>query len=83
VADEDEPAALGRAFWSGTITFGLVSIPVDLHVALRATRVSLRSLGPSGQPLRRRYRWSAGHRPLSEDEIVRGYPLEDGRHVIN
>ena len=37
-----------RPFWSGTISFGLVSVPVDLYPANRSKRVSLRMLSPEG-----------------------------------
>ena len=37
-----EPRA--RAFWSGTITFGLVSIPVNLFPGVRSQRAALRML---------------------------------------
>ena len=40
-----------RSFWSGTLTFGLVSVPVDLFPAVRARRIGLRMLGPEQQPL--------------------------------
>lgn len=67
-----------RAFWSGTITFGLVSVPVELYPAARPHREPLRTFGPDGQPLRRRYVCSADGRELTKDEIVRGYEWEDG-----
>ena len=44
-----------RAFWSGTITFGLVSIPVNLFPANRSGGVSFRMVDESGTPLARRY----------------------------
>lgn len=69
-----------RPFWSGTITFGLVSVPVDFYAAARPRRASLRMLGPDGIPLRRRYVCAADGEPLSGDDIVRGYPV-DGRFV--
>ena len=36
-----QPAAPVRPFWSGTITFGLVSIPVDLFAAVVPRRKSM------------------------------------------
>jgi DNA end-binding protein Ku len=44
-----------RSFWTGTLTFGLVSIPVALFPAQRSVRVSLRMLSEEGTPLRREY----------------------------
>ena len=70
-----------RPFWSGTITFGLVSVPVDLLPANRPRRVSLRMLAPDGTPLKREY-WSAGGKEAVESEkTVHAYELDDGRFV--
>lgn len=71
-----------RAFWSGTITFGLVSIPVDLYSAHRPGRASLRMLSPEGTPLRRRYFCPEDDREVSPGELVRGFEVEPGRHVV-
>lgn len=76
-----EPSAGPRPFWSGTVTFGLVSIPVELFSATRSSRASLRMLGPDGVPLRRRYVSSGSSRPLDRDETVRGVEVEPGRFV--
>lgn len=73
-------AAAPRPFWSGTISFGLVAVPVDLYPANRRRRVALRMLGPDGTPLSRRY-FSAKGSEVSWDEIVRGYEVEDERFV--
>jgi DNA end-binding protein Ku len=71
-----------RAFWSGTITFGLVSVPVDLYPAVRSRRAPLRMLGPSDQPLQRRYYCSADDEALTNDDIVRGYEWPDGSYTV-
>ena len=77
---QDEGRA--RAFWSGTITFGLVSIPVDLFPASRLQRVSLRLVAPDGTPLARRYFCSKDKRELDWDDIVRGYEIEKDEYVV-
>lgn len=73
--------ARSRPFWSGTITFGLVSIPVDLYPASRDTHVSLRMLGPNGRPLRREYFAEGGRSALEDDDLLRGYEYADGKFV--
>ena len=78
----EDPAGGPRAFWSGTITFGLVSVPVDLYPAVRTRRLPLRMLGPEGQPLQRRYFCSADGQPLTYDELVRGYEWDDGSYTV-
>jgi len=71
-----------RAFWSGTVTFGLVSVPVALLPGNRARKVSLRMLAPDGTPLERRYVCPAEERPVDPEEIVRGYEVEKGSFVV-
>lgn len=82
--DEDDGGgeAVARSFWSGTITFGLVSIPVALYAANRSQRVSLRMVSEEGTPLSRRYFTSKDDRELDADEIVRGYEVDKDRFVI-
>ena len=82
MAAEHEVAPNPRAFWSGTLTFGLVSVPVDLYPAVRSRRTALRMLGPDDQPLVRRYFCSADGRALTSDDIVRGYENDDGSFTI-
>lgn len=69
-------------FWSGTITFGLVSIPVNLLAANRSDRISLRMVSEEGTPLKRRYFSRSNDKPLEWDEIVRGYEIEKDRFVV-
>jgi DNA end-binding protein Ku len=71
-----------RAFWSGTITFGLVSIPVNLFPATRSQGVSLRMVDEDGTPLARRYLCPKHEKELGWDEIVRGYEIEPDEFVV-
>ena len=82
MAAEPEARPNPRAFWSGTLTFGLVSVPVDLYPAVRPRRTPLRTLGPQEQPLVRRYFCSADGQPLTNEDIVRGYENDDGSFTI-
>jgi DNA end-binding protein Ku len=77
-----EQDAVTRSFWSGTITFGLVSVPVALYAANRAQRISLRMVSPEGTPLNRRYFTAKDDRALDADDIVRGYEIEKDRFVL-
>src|SRR5258706_7266745 len=71
-----------RPFWSGTITFGLVSVPVDLYPGNRTNRAPLRMLGPEGEPLSRRYYSQESGDDLQDDDVVRGFEFENDRYVI-
>jgi DNA end-binding protein Ku len=80
--DETPGEAVARSFWSGTITFGLVSIPVALYAASRPRGVALHMVSPEGTQLVRRYFTSKDDRELDPDDIVRGYEVEKGRYVV-
>ena len=78
----DAETIRARAFWSGTISFGLVSIPVNLFSANRSGRVSLRMLDEDGTPLARRYYDPESGREVPRDRIVRGYEIEKDQFVV-
>ena len=71
-----------RPFWSGTITFGLVSIPVDLVAAVGARDKSMKLVDAEGHALGRRYYCPKDDKLLDSDEIVRGYETEQGKMVV-
>jgi DNA end-binding protein Ku len=75
-------ASAVRGFWSGSLSFGLVSIPVNLITAQRTSRVALRMLGPDGTPLKRRFFCSKHDQALDSADIVRGYEVEKDRFVV-
>src|SRR5690606_3909652 len=72
-----------RSLWSGSITFGLLSLAVDLFPAVRTEALPLKIVDESLRPLTRRYVCPEHEdRFLSRDEIVRGYEIEDGEYVL-
>ncbi|MGQ0560766.1 MAG: non-homologous end joining protein Ku [Gemmatimonadota bacterium] len=79
--DRDD-ALRARAFWSGTITFGLVSIPVNLFSGARSHGVALRMLSDDGTPLARRFYCPKHEKEVAGDEIVRGYEFEKDEYVV-
>lgn len=70
-----------RSFWSGTITFGLVSIPVDLLSAVRPRQTALKLVDKDGHALGRQYHCAKEGKKLDNDELVRGYETDDGKIV--
>lgn len=70
-----------RPFWSGTLAFGLVSLPVGLFPAHRSKPVSLHMVDHKGTRLARRYMCSKDGKPLEWDQLIRGYPVEKDRFV--
>src|SRR5262249_52482891 len=79
-AGDERPVS--RGLWSGTLSFGLVTIPVELYAATRSGAPGLRMLAPDGAPLARRYVCPEEGRELSDDEIERGYEVERGEFVV-
>jgi DNA end-binding protein Ku len=71
-----------RSMWSGTITFGLVSIPVDLLSAVRPRQTAMKLVDKSGHALGREYRCSKEDKELDNDELVRGYETDDGKMIV-
>jgi len=82
VNKKKEHPAPGGAFWSGAITFGLVSIQVDLYSAHRPKTAALRMVDQSGTPLQRRYFCPRDHKPVGGYDIIRGYEIEEGRYIV-
>lgn len=79
--DFEQPGGM-RSFWSGTITFGLVTVPVALYSATRSRGVALKMIGPDEATVRRRYVCSKDGEVLEPDDIVRGYEIEKGKFVV-
>lgn len=81
-AATQEAGAPVRSMWSGTITFGLVSIPVDLLSAVRPRQTAMKLVDKSGHALGREYHCSKEGKELDNDELVRGYETDDGKMVV-
>lgn len=71
-----------KPFWSGVVTFGLVSVPVSLFPATRGSTLRLRMVDAEGNFLARRFFGADERIPLDADDLVRGYEVEKDRFVI-
>jgi DNA end-binding protein Ku len=74
---------MARPVWSGTISFGLVAIPVKLFHAVRKKSVSFNQLDERNLA-RIRYRKvnAETDEEVSDEHIVKGYEISKGRYVI-
>jgi DNA end-binding protein Ku len=76
-----------RTIWNGSISFGLVNIPVGMALATkpaaRQSDVSFRMLHREcGTPIKNK-RWCPQHdREVSNDEIVKGWEVAKGQFVL-
>jgi len=80
--DETSDEGGGRAFWSGMLSFGLVSVPIDLLPAHTSSRAPLRRLDADGTPLARRYYCPVDEQEVDADHLERGYELDNGKIVV-
>lgn len=68
--------------WSGYLTFGLISVPVKLFSAARSESISFNMLHKGcGARVKQQYICPAHERPVTRDEIVKGYEYEKDRYV--
>lgn len=71
------------AIWKGSLTFGLVNIPVELKTAVRADHISFRLLHEEDlSPVKYERICVADGEPVPWNEIVKGYEYEKGRFVV-
>lgn len=72
-----------RAIWKGSISFGLVNIPVALHPATRREELTFRLLRASDlSPINYRRVAEADGREVPWEQIVKGYEYEKGKYVV-
>jgi DNA end-binding protein Ku len=71
------------AIWKGSLTFGLVNIPVELKTAVRAGHISFRLLHKEDlSPVKYERICQAEGEPVPWNEIVKGYEYEKGKFVV-
>jgi DNA end-binding protein Ku len=74
---------MARALWKGSIAFGLVNIPVELHTAVRDSRPRFRMLHAEDKsPIKFERVCAREGKPVAWEELVKGYEYEKGRFVI-
>ena len=72
-----------RALWKGSLAFGLVNIPVELHTAVRDSRPRFRMLHADDKsPIKFERVCAREGKPVAWDELVKGYEYEKGRFVV-
>ena len=72
-----------RPIWRGTVSFGLVSIPVSLYPATRREELKFRLLRASDlSPVNYKRVAEADGKEVPWDQIVKGYEHEKGKFVV-
>jgi DNA end-binding protein Ku len=72
-----------RTIWNGSISFGLVNIPIGLAVATQRSDIAFRTLHREcGTPIKQK-RWCPTHeRDVEADELVKGWEVAKGEFVF-
>jgi DNA end-binding protein Ku len=80
--DKDDEIPV-QGIWSGTISFSMVAIPVQLVKAVEPGRVSFRMLHRKDySPLLRRMSCPGEEKIVPPDEIIRGYEIAPDKYIV-
>jgi len=72
-----------RALWKGSLAFGLVNIPVELHTAVRDSRPRFRLLHADDKsPIKFERVCAREGTPVAWEDLVKGYEYQKGRFVV-
>jgi len=64
---------MARAIWSGTISFGLVNVPVKLYSAVHSKDLQFHQFDPKGNRIRQKRVSEKTGREVDYSDIVKGY----------
>lgn len=74
---------MARAIWSGSISFGLLNVPVKLYSAVSKKSVSFRELRESdGSRVRHKRVSEADGKEIAYEDIVKGYEIAPEQYVV-
>jgi DNA end-binding protein Ku len=72
-----------RAIWKGSISFGLVYIPIAVYPATKEEKLSFRQLRATDlSPIKYKKVAEADSKEVAADQIVKGYEYERGHYVV-
>lgn len=73
---------MARAIWSGSISFGLLNVPVRMYSAVARRNIALREIRESDSARIKLRRFADGTEDeVSRDEIIKAYELTPGQYV--
>ena len=74
---------MARSIWSGSISFGLVNVPVKVYTAVSRKTVQFHQLHDADQArIQQKRVCSADGEEVPYEHIVKGYELSPGRYVV-
>jgi len=74
---------MARAIWTGSLSFGLVNIPIEVHTAVRDHRPHFRLLHAKDRsPINFERVCQKDRKTVAWEDLVKGYEYEKGRFVV-
>ena len=74
---------MATAVWKGSLTFGLLAVPIRLFTAARSERLNLHQLHKECHTrLKQPLYCPSCDRQVNRSEVVRGYEYEPGKYVV-
>jgi len=74
---------MARAIWTGSLSFGLVNIPIEVHTAVRDHRPHFRLLHAKDRsPINFERVCQKDRKTVAWGDLVKGYEYEKGRFVV-
>jgi DNA end-binding protein Ku len=72
-----------RTIWNGSLSFGLVNIPIGLALATQRSDIAFRTLHREcGTPIKQKRYCPLHERDVEADELVKGWEIAKGEFVI-
>ncbi len=82
-AAEEKPVAAGRPIWSGSITLGLVNVPVRLHTMIRDKSFSFHFVRQGDAcPLKYQRVCTLDEKVVDWGDVARAYEVRKGEFVV-
>ena len=74
---------MARPIWSGSISFGLVNVPVKLYTAVRKKTIRFNQLhAADGARIQQKRFCTADGEEVAFDDLAKGYELYPGQYVV-
>jgi DNA end-binding protein Ku len=70
-----------RSIWNGSISFGLVNIPVKIYPATESKQLSFRTLCKEGHPVEYKRWCPVENREVSWQEVKKGYRISKDKYI--
>jgi DNA end-binding protein Ku len=73
---------MARAIWSGSISFGLVNVPVKLYSAVHQQDLQFHQFDKNGNRIKNKRVSEKTGREVDYSDIVKGYEVKKGQYVM-